>query len=781
MVKKSTGFFTLFFIFHQVFGQLAKDYTPLESYGTIPKEFNTPIESRYTEAVKGIKKSEKRIVRRDKKDFLLESHNELDLYLKSGHVVFNDEVGKYINKVAESLLVSEGNKAAKVKFYPIKFDYANAFTFNEGVVFVNVGLIARCNNEAELAFILGHEYGHYIKHHSIDYHTELKQASRGAGSYRKKNIDDKRALMSRFSKEHEIESDIYGYNLLKKSNYDSRAAISALEGLNQAYDIPAENAFEKAVIEKGKVRIPQIYLLENKVDTLKKNKKKSEEEEEEEESEEDTSFTHPSIEDRVNEIWNVFAPKDTISKKLYLNPKSDFEYVRELCRFEMCRIYLTQNNLDNAFCLITSLLEKYPDNLYLNRMMSVTLYRIAKAVNEGNLSRYVPSYSKSSDDLKDINYLIHKFKKEEITLVALRYSWDVRVKQPTSKDALAVNEELLNMYTSRYKQNLNLFANINGWTESTVDSLYRPQVETVSVEENGGKAKKKKTVAKKTKGSYQFERSLSLYALADVKTDPAFIAAFESSVQLTKKSGKYSSGEEGDEDNEDEETPKKDKYDKAEKSSKQTAKKAKEKDDKEQVNGIILLEPDFELVDERKKVVRNYVANEETESDIRKAILECSDKADVDVKILNANDIKANEIQKMNDYCVLKEFMYEFFAKTDYKNNTMATDYNKIREIGERYHTRYLSVMINKNLIKKRKGKEYLGAIGLSVLLPYVGIPYLITRFFPDKQFVYVVGVIDMYDGKLVYGKVLEFSRRERKDLFKSQFYATLIELKGKK
>lgn len=777
MVKKCTGFFTLFFIFHQVFGQLAKDYTPLESYGTIPKEFNTPIEGRYTEAVKGIQKTDKRIVRRDKKDFLLESHNELDLYLKSGHVVFNDEVGKYINKVAETLLASEGNKAGKAKFYPIKFDYSNAFTFNEGVVFVNVGLIARCNNEAELAFILGHEYGHYIKHHSIDYHTELKQANRGQGSYRKKNIDDKRALMSRFSKSNEIDADRYGYDLLKKSNYDSRAAISALEGLNQAYEIPAEMAFDKKVIEKGNVRIPQIYLLENRVDTLKRSKKNTEEDEEE--TEEDTSFTHPSIEDRVNEIWNEFAPNDTIGKSLYIHSKAEFDYIRELCRFEMCRIYLTQNNLDNAFCLISSLLEKYPDNLYLNRMMSVTLYRLAKAANDGNMANYLPSFSRASDDLKEVNYLLHKFKKEEITLIALRYSWDVRVKQPESKDALLINEQLLNMYTNKFKQNLNLFANVNSWSESTVDSLYLAPVENLDAEETGGTGKKKKKLAKKTKATYQFERSLSLYALSDVKNDPDFIDAFEASANLSKKAGKYTSGED-DEEGEDE-TPKKNKYDEPEKSSKPVAKKTKKKDNKDNVEGIILLEPDFELVDERKKVVRNYVANEEAETEIREAILECSNKADVNVNILNANNIKANEIQKMNDYCVLKEFMYEFFANTDYKNNTMATDYNKIREIGDRYHTRYLSIMINKNLIQKRRGKEYLVGAALSVLLPYVGIPYLISRFFPDKQFVYVVGVIDMYEGKLVYGRVLEFKRRERKDLFKSQFYATLIELKGRK
>lgn len=756
------------------YAQLTKDYTPMESKGTIPEEFITPIENRYSKSVTQIAKSDNRRTRIDKRDFLLESHNELDLYLKSGLVVFNDEVNQYINKVAATLLKSEGDKAENVKFYPIKFDYSNAFAFNEGVVFVNVGLIARCENEAELAFILGHEYGHYIKHHSINYNVKVKQMARGQGAYRKKDVNDKMRLMSRYSKNNEMDADMYGYKLLTKTDYNAKAAITSLQGLEDANTIPEWTSFDKRVIEKGYVRIPKAYLLENKVDTLPtKGKKRDVEEEDEEESEEDSSFTHPSIDERVNKLYNTLVANDTTAKKLFVNSRSEFEYVRELCRFEMCRIYLMHNDIDEAFCLISSLLEKYPDNAYLNKMMSVTLYRLSYAAMNGKLGAVVTVHNKSDEALKERNYVLHKLKKEELVLLALRYSWDVRMKQPKQADVVAINEQLLSMYTSKFKQNLNLFADEASFNESIIDSFYLPEKNN---DADAHLAKKKKKPAKKLRGGYDFQRSLSYYALSDLKNDNDFKKAFGNAAKEAKKGDTNTESDEVEEASEDktDEKAKKDKVKKRERNIVADAEKTS-------IQSMILLEPEFELTDQRKKVEKNYVANEIAEAKLRKAILECSKKAEVDVKLMNANGIGADETQKMNDYTTLKEFMYEVFNQSDNKHHALPTDFARLKEISERYDSRYLSIMINRNLIKKRKTKEFFIAAGVMIVIPYVGIPYFISKFFHEKEFIYIVGVIDMQTGVLVYGNVLDFHRNETSDLFKSQYYATLIELKGKK
>lgn len=754
--------------------QLIKDYIPMESQGEIPEEFNTPIKNRYSNAVKELSKDTKRKTKRDQKDFLLESHNELDLYFKSGRVVFNHEIGAYINKVAEVTLESEGAKAKSVMFYPIKYDYSNAFAFNEGVVFVNIGLIARCNNEAELAFILGHEYGHYIKRHSIKYNTELKKAARGEEAYRKKNVDDRRALMSRNSKKNEIEADLYGYKLLKNSKYNPYSAVSALSGLAEANTVPGIDRFEKSVIEKGYVRIPQQYLLENLSDTIAKKEKKKEENSEDEEP--DSSFTHPSIDERINEVGNVLIPKDTVSKAYFIVGRSEFERVREMCRFEMCRIYLLQNNIDNAFCLISSLLQKYPNNAYLQRMMAVTLFRVAKAANEGRLAKVIPLYNKVNEELQETNYMLRKLHKEELTLIALRYAWNVHVAQPTVSESEHISSELLKMYTSNFKQNLALFADAVNFNDSTVEKLYLPDKPTDLTDAEPSKKKRKKKVIKGNSG-YRFERSLSFYALTDLKNDEKFKEAFKEAAREAKKSDKYGRGED-DEDSEDSET-----------ATKNTPKsKVKKKDDKYvigkseervYIDSIILLEPEFDLIDTRKRVSRDYVANDEKEIELRKQIIECSDRAGVGITLMNVNSIEANDVQKFNDYCVLKEFTYEAFNQYEHPN--LPTDFGRLKEIGDRYSTRYVTVLVNRNFIIKTPGKNYMWASILSVFVPYVGVPFLVSCFFPKKQYVYILGVVDLQTGKFVYGNVLSFNRKERTDLFQSQFYATLVQLKGKR
>lgn len=184
------------------------------------------------------------------------------------------------------------------------------------------------------------------------------------------------------------------------------------------------------------------------------------------------------------------------------------------------------------------------------------------------------------------------------------------------------------------------------------------------------------------------------------------------------------------------------------------------------------------MVDTRKRVSNDYIANEEKEAEIRKAIIECSSKAKLKVTLLNANDIKENEIEKFNDYCFLKEYIIENF----YQPNPpfLLTDYEKVHEICEKYSTKYAAVLINRNIISRTSGFEYGIALFLTLFISPVGVPYLISCFFPDKDFTYIFGVIDLKSNELVFVKVFEFNQKEKMDLFKSQFYASLIQLKGK-
>jgi len=77
--------------------------------------------------------------------------------LLSGDKLFNDPLTIYVNKVADELLKNEPELRKKIKIYVTKSSDVNAHAFDKGFIFINVGLLAQLENEAQLAFILSHE------------------------------------------------------------------------------------------------------------------------------------------------------------------------------------------------------------------------------------------------------------------------------------------------------------------------------------------------------------------------------------------------------------------------------------------------------------------------------------------------------------------------------------------------------------------------------------------------------------------------------------------------
>ena len=94
-----------------------------------------------------------------------------------GAVVKNQNLPSYSTMTSSQLnnLVSDiGNKiltansvTTKVNFVLIDQDVENAYTDIQDTVAVYTGIIKRCENEDELAFVIGHEIGHAASNHVI--------------------------------------------------------------------------------------------------------------------------------------------------------------------------------------------------------------------------------------------------------------------------------------------------------------------------------------------------------------------------------------------------------------------------------------------------------------------------------------------------------------------------------------------------------------------------------------------------------------------------------------
>jgi Zn-dependent protease with chaperone function len=87
-----------------------------------------------------------------------------DATLKIRRVLYdNPWVQDFVNRVGQRLVPPDSDKlyAFKVTYHPIPY----AYTLSTGTVLISTGMISMLDNEAQLAYVLGHELAHVYKDH----------------------------------------------------------------------------------------------------------------------------------------------------------------------------------------------------------------------------------------------------------------------------------------------------------------------------------------------------------------------------------------------------------------------------------------------------------------------------------------------------------------------------------------------------------------------------------------------------------------------------------------
>src|SRR5277367_4511301 len=81
------------------------------------------------------------------------------------------QINAYLLGVMERLL---GARAGELRLYVVRSADFNASMAPNGMLLVHTGLLARVRNEAQLAAVLGHESGHYLRRHTLQNWRRLK-------------------------------------------------------------------------------------------------------------------------------------------------------------------------------------------------------------------------------------------------------------------------------------------------------------------------------------------------------------------------------------------------------------------------------------------------------------------------------------------------------------------------------------------------------------------------------------------------------------------------------
>jgi beta-barrel assembly-enhancing protease len=409
----------------------------LVSQGTIPSELLTNAYARYQSEVMQINATDKKT-----KDFQLKSNYALNDIIESGRVLFGDPLTVYANKVADKLLVAYPDLRREVKIYALKSPSINSFATPHGYIFINVGLFAKINSEAELAFVLAHEISHYKDKHSLNSYIESIDLNKGKGRYSGIPFDERIDQMYKNSRETELSADSSAIAMLLKSDYAPQAAIDMLSCLHYDYLPFRERPFDKTFFDRNDFIVPKSYFLDS-IKTISRV-----------EDYKDDNHTHPNISKRKERVLQLIGNDAKNGEALFTIPQSQFELVREIARFETIRLDLTCKNYGDAIYNSYVMLEKHPKNYFLQVSIAKALYGLVKHKSIEEFHQVAKSFSKVEGESQQLHALLKQLNKKQLNALGLSYCQQMRQEYPNDVFLAKMETELIEDMVIRNRTNL---------------------------------------------------------------------------------------------------------------------------------------------------------------------------------------------------------------------------------------------------------------------------------------------------------------------------------------
>lgn len=695
---------------------LKKTYAPLKSKGELPAVFTQNIRNVIKQDITDLK-NKKDADKGLKSTFLTASNYQIERIVRSGNTLINDEVTMYLNKITDVILKDNPNLRKQLNVFTLKSSVVNAYSFDKGYVFIDIGLIAQAETEAQLAYIICHEISHYTKQHHIN--SYVKNAEIDRRNYNGYNNEDKIVEKCQYSKENESEADIEGFKLFERTTYNLKQAEKAFDMLQYAH-LPFELIeFKKSYFETPGYVLPKAYFLKELL-PIKDNS-----------NEDDTKQTHPNTKKRKQAIGEIVSNRDNTNRVNAVVGQEKFEYIRDLSRMELCRLYLKNRDYPNALYAAYILSQKYPSNEYLAEIVSKCLYAVAlydkgeiSYGGESNLESGISSYAEVESYPQQIYHLIAKMPENEWTIMSLNYIFRAHKKYPDNK-ALGVFSDSLFSLMKRTKWGVSDFARIPKKEETTLEKKDSIEIKE-EPKEQGSKTDliaslQKQRATRNEDTVYYKDVFVDLFV-----NDKEFADKFPASgLSAGTTDNAYSS------------------YD--------SYTRRKNIEGSVKIQKVVLLEPFFIKVDETQREEIQYITSDEKQEAYSKTINECAQMLELELVTIDPGLLTVGEVDKINDYSVINDWFDEKFDTDKEKNKILNTD-----EI---------------DAIIKKYGTPYVLKTGVANVINING-----------RKRTYFYGFLfDIKKNELVYRRYELFKTKDRQDLVNAKTYQMLFELKHPK
>lgn len=394
-------------------------------------------------------------------------HFNDELY-RSGKILIDDTVSNYLNVVFNKMY-PENKVSKRIKLYAFKSSTINAMCAPNGIIFINLGLLARLKNEVELAFVIAHETAHYFEKHSLKNYKEVISINKFHSIFRKTSIDEQIDRYNKYSQDFEFAADSIAFKKIVSLNYPTQSVLTVLRMLHYDFLPYEEFDFSNEFFNRDFLTVPSCYFL-NEVSQLSSI-----------EDYYDGNYTHPNIKRRIDKIesysYTSFSEGTTLN---VLTSDQTFNYVREIARFETIRLDIQRRNYINALFNSAFLLNKYPNNQYLEKNIGKALFGLTQYKLEDKLSQVSKGYTQTEGQIQQLYYLVKYLTKSQLITLSLKYNYHLLKKYPDNKmleymvEQLMKNLKSIGIGPENYfndSKNIPQITNVS-LTDSNKDSVY---------------------------------------------------------------------------------------------------------------------------------------------------------------------------------------------------------------------------------------------------------------------------------------------------------------------
>lgn len=470
-------------------------YQPQNCQGPVPAILTRTTSAKAKEAMKDIKgKSGKRSDKKTEMDHAVESSFFEDQLLTSGQILYGDPMTEYVNNVADELLNDNQTLRDQLQIFVLKSHIPNAYTTHNGIVVVTIGLLARIENESQLAVILAHEIQHFVKKHSLKQYKEVKKTI----SESRRNYGDLEAKLKRlyrFSKEQEYEADELGYELVKNSKYDLSEGIYVFEMLKFTEYPFLETTMTLEGFEKPNFKFPT-YIYEN-IQAQLKSAKEFDDKIDKEESDEETS-THPSLDKRIDQLKLQIDKKEYQGRQKFVVGEKDFKLMQQISRYELLLSYIKRADFGRSYYLSKVVELLYGKNQFLNKVAAMSLYGIVEhKLNKHNLDDYGLSVNYNRGDWRPISAAFNKLDSRDFGALASSLIWEIYTSNKSDEFVRSICDRTFTLIQTKGNFKLKDFTSFK---PAVTEPEKKPQIDTTATISDGKLKNPRSRIARSASG-----------------------------------------------------------------------------------------------------------------------------------------------------------------------------------------------------------------------------------------------------------------------------------------